>query len=166
MKVLAVDPGYDRVGIAIVEKQSTDSGATKEVCLHSETFHTSKDTDFNIRLQEVGQRIAQLITNYSPEYLAIETLFFSKNQKTAMQVAQARGTIIYQALQSGLVVHEYNPQQIKVAVTGHGGADKRAVIQMITYLVELDNRKRLDDEYDAIACALTCIASIRPKSSI
>lgn len=161
MKVLAIDPGYDRVGIAIVEKQRADSTATREVCLHSETFQTSKDTDFNTRLYQVGQRIAELINEYDPEHLAIETIFFSKNQKTAMQVAQARGTIIYEALKQGLSVHEYSPQQIKVAVTGHGGADKQAVLQMLTHLVSLDNRKRLDDEYDAIACALTFLASYK-----
>ncbi|MFW0871338.1 MAG: crossover junction endodeoxyribonuclease RuvC [Patescibacteria group bacterium] len=163
MKVLAVDPGYDRVGFALVETQVQTNGATNEVCLHSETFQTSREEDFNTRLHQVGMRTRELIAQYAPTHLAIETLFFSKNQKTAMQVAQARGTIIYQALDLGLRVCEYSPQQIKIAVTGHGGADKRAVVAMLQHLVALDTRTRLDDEYDAIACALTCLASSRGK---
>ena len=161
MKVLAVDPGYDRVGFAVVEKAADERGHTREHCLYSETFETNKGDELNTRLYQVGLRTGELIREYEVEHLAIETLFFSKNHKTAMQVAQARGTIIYQALAAGCMVHEYSPQQIKVAVTGHGGADKQAVLQMIRQLVRLDDRKRLDDEYDAIACGLTCLASYR-----
>ena len=154
MKILGIDPGYDRVGIAIIEK----SGKNKEVLIYSECFQTSSKDSFYTRLEQVGGAISGIIKKYSPSALAIESLFITKNQKTAMRVSEARGVIMYEAIKSGLSVYEYTPLQIKVAVTGHGGSDKAQVMKMIPLLVKLSAKKTLDDEYDAIAVALTCIA--------
>lgn len=154
MRILGIDPGYDRVGIAIVEK----SGKNKEVLIYSECFQTSSKDDFYIRLGQVGEKIAEVIKKHPPNALAIESLFITKNQKTAMRVSESRGVIMYEAIKSGLPVYEYTPLQIKVAVTGHGGSDKTQVMKMIPLLVKLTARKALDDEYDAIAVALACIA--------
>ena len=152
MKILGIDPGYDRVGIAIIENG---------ILIHSECFSTSSKDTFHIRLKQIGQKINKIIKEYSPDTLALESLFITKNQKTAMKVSEARGVISYEACLLDIPIHEYSPPQIKVAVTGHGGSDKSQIIKMIPLLLKIKAKKALDDEYDAIAVALTCQAHIR-----
>jgi len=163
MKVIAVDPGYDRVGIAIIERDYTPGNRSGETWVYSETFTTEKTDDINERLRQVGERVEKLSLEYHVEYLAIETLFFTNNQKTAMAVAQARGIVIYAAQKSGAQVVEFTPLQIKSAVAGNGRADKQAVIDMTKRLIKIPEGKRLDDEYDAIACGLCFFAHYRPN---
>jgi crossover junction endodeoxyribonuclease RuvC len=98
---------------------------------------------------------------YTPDAVAIETLFFSINKKTAFGVAEARGAILAAAGIASLPVMEYSPQQIKSAVTGHGGADKKAMARMIPMLIALPKKKRLDDELDAIGIGITALARSR-----
>lgn len=157
MRVLAIDPGYDRLGVAIMEKTGN-----KEVLIHSECIETKKEEALTQRLLVLGMRIEELILEYKPTAIGIETLFFNKNQKTAIGVAQARGIIIYLALKSGCTVYEFGPQEIKIAVTGYGKSDKKAVIEMVKRLVENVPLTALDDEYDAIAVGITCLAHYRP----
>jgi crossover junction endodeoxyribonuclease RuvC len=160
MRVIGIDPGYDRVGIAIVDKPSYGNvGDKKEILIYSECFTTSAKSDIYERLLWVGQRVRTIIAEYKPDVLAMETLFITKNQKTAMHVSEARGIIAYEAGSHGLPIFEFSPPQIKAAVTSDGRCDKRAIIKMIPLLIKMSNRKRHDDEYDAIAVALTCIAS-------
>ena len=142
--VLAVDPGYDRVGIAVF--RGTDLGFSE--CFIPET------KDFGERLRQVYQRITTLIQEYGPDALALETLFMTKNQKTAIKVAEARGIIILAAAEAGVPLFEYSPQDVKMAVTGTGNADKKGVIKMVDLTLKLPAKKRLDDEYDAIALGL------------
>lgn len=154
MKILSIDPGYERLGIAIL-----DNSNNKNVNLiFSECFHTSAKEGHPQRLSYIQKRIEEVIEEYSPTALAIEGLFFSVNKRTAMKVSEARGVIISSAKKAGLEVFEYNPQEIKVAVGGDGRCDKKAIIRMVPLLVKMDDRKRLDDEYDAIACGLTHFA--------
>ncbi|MEI7777188.1 MAG: crossover junction endodeoxyribonuclease RuvC [bacterium] len=155
MKVLAIDPGYERLGVAIIEKLPRG----KEVLLFSECFKTSAKIPFNDRLLEIGQEVETVIKKYKPEALAMETLFFNSNQKTAMNVAETRGAITYEAMKNGLKFYQYTPLQIKVAVTGSGRADKKQVISMIDRLITINKEIPHDDEYDAIACGLTFFAS-------
>ncbi len=154
MIILGIDPGYDRIGIAVIEDKSL---------LHSECFLTSTKDDFHTRLKDIGQRIKEIIERYSPKILAIESLFITKNHKTAMKVAEARGVISYEAMLAGMGIHEYSPPQIKVAVTGHGGSDKSQIIKIIPLLIKMKSKKALDDEYDAIAVAITCQAHLGSK---
>ncbi len=166
MRIIGIDPGYDRLGIAIVEKKTSKE---KEVLIHSECFVTSPKEAIYDRLMKVGERVRQLIKEHAPDTLAMETLFITKNQKTAMHVSEARGIIAYEARLNNLPIFEYSPPQIKVAVTGHGKSDKEQIIKMIPLLLKLPEqttkgaviKKRHDDEYDAIAVALTCIACER-----
>lgn len=153
MRVLAVDPGYDRVGLAVMEY---DNG--KEKLLYSTCVLTDKAAELNERLQVVGNAITRTITDHAVDTLAIETLFFNKNVKTAMGVAQARGVIIYTAMEAGCVVHEFSPQAIKIATTGYGNSDKVAVTMMVKQLIPDVPTDALDDEYDAIAVGITCLA--------
>jgi crossover junction endodeoxyribonuclease RuvC len=151
MKILGIDPGYDRLGIAVIEGKNL---------LYSECFMTSKKDDFHTRLKEIGQKINIVVKEHSPDVMAIESLFITKNQKTAMKVAEARGVISYEASLADIPIHEYTPPEIKVAVTGHGGSDKSQIIKMIPFLLKFKVKKAQDDEYDAIAVALTCQAHI------
>lgn len=153
MKVLAIDPGYDRVGIAVMENTNG-----KEELIFSTCLETKREADFNDRLLSVGTSVSDLLKKHKPDSVAIETLFFNKNIKTAIGVAEARGVIVYLAKEAGCAVYEFGPQEIKVAVTGYGNSDKTAVFRMIKQLVNNVPDKVLDDEYDAIAVGLTCLA--------
>lgn len=155
MRILGIDPGFERVGIAIVEQQD----GQKETLLFSECFQTSSKLSFPERLLLIGSEISKVINDHSPERLSIETLFFNTNQKTAMQVAEARGVIIHEAMRAGLVVEEYTPLQIKTAVTGYGKADKDQVALMVRQLISLPKDVKYDDEMDAIAAGLTSLAT-------
>jgi crossover junction endodeoxyribonuclease RuvC len=147
--VLAIDPGYDRLGIAVMEK---------DTLVFSECFVPPKGP-LPARLASVYQRVTTLIQDHAPESMAVETLFFTKNQKTAMAVAEARGVILLAAENSGIPVFEYSPQAVKIAVTGSGSATKEGVAKMVERILKLLPKKRLDDEYDAIALAMAHQAS-------
>lgn len=153
MKIISIDPGFDRVGIAILEK-----GNPKNTILFSECFNTDKKESIQNRILKVGSEVRKVIKKYKPEALAIEKLYITNNQKTAMAVAEARGVIIYEAMIAGLKFYEYTPGEIKVAVTGYGKADKSMVMKMVPKLVHLLTASNSDDELDAIAIGLTCIA--------
>lgn len=160
MRIIGIDPGYERLGVALLEKLP----GKKEVILFSACLITQKADLFEDRLHELGVQIEKLIADYSPQALAIENLFLSNNQKTAMRVAEVRGMLLYVAKKHSLSIHEYTPLQVKTAVAGYGKADKKQVEQMIGHLVQLPATPKYDDEYDAIAVALTGAASIRfPK---
>jgi crossover junction endodeoxyribonuclease RuvC len=153
MRVIAIDPGYDRLGIAILEYRSGT-----EHLIHSDCVTTDRQHTIEERLLHLGTAVETILDTYTPTALAIETLFFNKNQKTAIQVAQARGLILYLAKTKGCVIYEFGPQEIKIAVTGYGKSDKSAVIDMVTRLLPSAPRNAMDDEYDAIAVGITCLA--------
>lgn len=160
MKILGIDPGYERCGIAIIEKDSHIQG-NKETVLFSSCLRTSPSLSLEKRLHSIGTEIESLIKKFHPDCAAIEELYFAKNTKTAMQVAEARGVIRYVLENNNLPCIEYHPNTIKIAITGHGGADKTAISDMIPRLVVLDTTKKIDDELDAIAVALTHAAHMR-----
>lgn len=156
-RIIGIDPGYDRLGIAVIEKPAKG----EELVLYSECFQTSpKDTIYE-RFGKIAVEVGRVIEAFKPDVLAIETLFITKNQKTAMRVAEARGVILSEAIKHNLKIHEYTPMQIKVAVTSDGRSDKERIIKMVKILVSLPNKKIIDDEYDAIAVALTHSACAR-----
>ena len=169
MKILGIDPGYERLGIAIVEKPYfAKASQGKEKVIFSECFKTSSKLEFPERLHLIGKEIRKIIKKYRPEILAIETLFLTTNQKTVMRVAEARGVVIYEGTEAGLKIFEASPLQIKMATTSYGKASKEQVMKMVKILVELDNFKtrqrngqESDDELDAIALALTAFAHLR-----
>ena len=166
MKILGIDPGFERLGIAVLEKNKGDKkpfGFTqgKEVVLFSECFKTSAKLEFSERLVLIGDEVNKIIKKFKPEILSIETLFLNTNQKTVMNVAEARGVVIYEAKRAGLKIFEASPPQIKIATTGYGRATKEQIIKMVKILVDIDNSKKSDDELDAIAIALTAFACLR-----
>ncbi len=159
MRIIAIDPGYERLGIAVLEKTK------KEELLFSECFKTKASLPFVERLELVGREVARVILEFKPEALSIENLFISTNQKTAMRVAEVRGAILYQARLLGLPVYEYTPLQVKVATTGYGKATKDQVMSMVQKLVSGAANIKQDDEMDAIAIGLTHFAYYRPSTS-
>lgn len=154
MKIISIDPGYERLGIAIMEKEPKG----KEVLVFSECFKTSAKLSHPERLGLIKNRIEEIIEEFRPEKMAIETLFFTNNQKTVMQVSEARGTIIATAQSMGVTVSEFGPGEIKVSVTGYGKSDKSAIISMIPRLIKINKVIKHDDEFDAIAVGLTYFA--------
>lgn len=153
MKVLAIDPGYGRCGVAIVEKIDG-----KEVLVYSDCVETSSKDPFPERLAAVAKKCAELIKKHMPDAVALEKLYFSKNQKTAMQVAEVRGALIACAAERGIRVFEYTPGEVKSAAAGWGGADKTHMAKMLHALVKIEKKIATDDEYDAIAIGLTHLA--------
>ncbi|HEV8677459.1 MAG TPA: crossover junction endodeoxyribonuclease RuvC [Candidatus Paceibacterota bacterium] len=156
MKVLAFDPGYERLGVAVVEREGS-----RETLLYSDCIRTPAGAPFEDRLLLLGEAAEKLINDYSPTAVALEEIYFQKNEKTATKIAEVRGVLSYIARAHGLPVRHFTPQEVKIAVTGYGKGDKRAVTLMVSKLVSLPPRKRLDDEMDAIAIGLTCLATTR-----
>lgn len=161
MRIISIDPGYERLGIAIIEKaqrQSLGKSNDREVLLFSECFKTSSKLPHHTRLALIGERIKEIVKKYKPETLATEKLFFSGNQKTAMLVAEARGVILFTGSSLGLDIFEYTPNDVKIAITGYGKAQKNQMIDMVKKLIVVDKKTNSDDEFDAIAIGLTHFA--------
>ncbi len=156
MRIIAIDPGFERVGIAVMEKVSG-----KEVLLYSDCFKTPASLPFPKRLLLIGEELEGLVRKWKPDALSVETLLFNKNQKTAMLVSEARGVIVYTASKNGLKVLEFTPLQVKIAVTGYGRAEKRQVGEMVKKLVKTGANIKSDDELDAIALGIAALAGVR-----
>jgi crossover junction endodeoxyribonuclease RuvC len=155
MRVLAIDPGYKRLGIAVLEKNERN----EEQLIFSDCFKTDSKLNFEQRLKLIGEKIEECITTHQPTHFAIEKLYFNSNQKTAMQVAEARGALLYIASSKRLPIYEYTPLQIKIAIVGYGRGEKKQVISMVKKLIRINKEIQYDDEFDAIAVGLTCLAS-------
>lgn len=151
MKIFGIDPGYGRLGVAIIEKDNKG----KISLIYSGCLETNAKENIYKRFLSIGEEITHILEKYQPESVAIESLFLAKNQKTAMRVAEIRGIIIYEAIRRSIPILEYTPLQIKTAITGDGTSDKNRIIKMVNLLIRIDKKILLDDEYDAIAVALT-----------
>lgn len=151
VRILGIDPGFDRLGVCILDKIGN-----KEELIHSQCITTSKKDSFEVRLAEIAEQLLKIIKKHKPQELAIETIFFTTNQKTIIYVAEVRGICIYLSHINDLTIHEYSPPQIKVAVTGYGKATKEDISHMIPKILGKQMKSDiLDDEVDAIAIALT-----------
>lgn len=156
MKVLAIDPGYGRCGMAIVERVGV-----KDILIYSVCIETSAKTPFAERLHQVVTHCEELLATYSPDHMVLEKLFFKANRTTAMKVAEVRGALINAATRVSVPVHEYSPAEVKSATAGWGGADKKQVATMLHVLVKIEKSIKHDDEYDAIAIGVTHLAHVR-----
>ncbi|MEK7569442.1 MAG: crossover junction endodeoxyribonuclease RuvC [Patescibacteria group bacterium] len=161
MKVLGVDPGYERLGLAVLEKKGG-----REAVLYSSCFKTGSDLEFSERLLLISKEVKELIKNFQPDVLAVETLYLGTNQKTAMRVSEVRGVVINEGKSGGLRIFEASPPAIKLAVTGSGRADKAQIKKMLKMLVKIDEAIISDDELDSIAIALTAFSYIRSERVI
>ncbi len=160
MLILGIDPGTTRVGYAVIEKKDNyNLNLVTCGCLES------KNKEQKDRLREISDLISDLILKYHPEVLAIEKLFFTKNVKTALAVAEARGVIINSADSLNLDIREFTPLEIKVAITGYGKAEKEQVKKMACRILKLEKMPKIDDTSDALAIALTACYT-NPKLKI
>lgn len=159
MTVLAIDPGFGRCGVAVLE-----GSGVKAMLLHSTCIETDAKQIFADRLLFVANEVEQLIETHKPQTIALEELYFTNNAKTALHVAEVRGMLMYLAVSKNIPLVEYNPLSIKIAITGYGRATKEQVTKMVEKLVTLPPKKMLDDEYDAIALGLTALASAKYNS--
>ena len=149
MRVLGIDPGYATVGYGSVEYLDLKF---RPVCYG--TVNTKANIPLNRRLMSIDGALREILDNYNPDAVAVEKLFFTSNQKTAIDVAQARGVILLCVTKSGIPVYEYTPLQVKQSVTGYGKADKRQVMEMTRLLLSLKEIPKPDDAADALAIAI------------
>lgn len=160
-RILGIDPGYGRLGIAILDNEKNNPKL-----VHSECFQTSEKLEHGDRLGLIAEKTREIIKKFKPARLAIETLIFSKNVKTALKVAEVRGVIMAEAANAGIETLEYHPNSIKIAITGYGKSDKKQIIFMIDKILQINKtgkkKIRYDDEYDAIAIALTATVNNYP----
>lgn len=157
MKILGVDPGTATTGIGIIE----GSNKTGFKHLHYQCILTKANLPIQERLETIYTELTQIIKKYKPDMLALETLFFNTNPKTAMSVGRASGVIILCAEQNKLKFVEFTPLQVKVAVAGYGRAEKQQVQKMVKLLLNLKEIPKPDDAADALAIALCAGVSIK-----
>lgn len=149
MIILGIDPGYALIGYGIV---SYDNGRFKT--LNYGAITTPSDIPFSARLEIIYRDMNQLLREFKPDAMSIEKLFFNTNTTTAIDVAQARGTILLAAQLNGVPIFEYTPLQVKSAVTGFGRAEKFQIMEMTRSLLGLSNVPKPDDTADALALAI------------
>ena len=150
VRVLGIDPGYDRCGYGLVE---TGQRRTLNL-LASGVLKTKRNEPMCRRLRSIAVGLAEVIAIWKPDCVAVEELFFAKNVKTGIGVAQARGVVLERSAAAGLDVSEYPPTMVKSQLTGNGRATKQQVDFMVRKLVDVGEGKKLDDELDAIGVAL------------
>ncbi|MEW5907881.1 MAG: crossover junction endodeoxyribonuclease RuvC [Patescibacteria group bacterium] len=150
MIILGIDPGFDRLGYAVLSKEKRGLKLIHSDCLLSE-----KKLPYEKRLFFLAEKVGRIITKYHPDILAIEKIFFTKNQKTALRISEMRGAILYLASSYNLCVLELTPLQVKIAITGYGRAEKSQIQKMIGNELKIKNKPKYDDETDAIAIGLT-----------
>jgi crossover junction endodeoxyribonuclease RuvC len=161
-RVIGIDPGYERCGFAVLEKGLQQ----RDILLFSECFRTSASLPFVERLCLIGAELERLVDVYEPTICALEKLYFTSNQKTGMHVAEVRGVLLFIAARACLTITEYGPGEVTAAVAGDGRGDKRQVMAMVRHLIQIDKEIKYDDEFDAIAVALTARASAQTKKPV
>lgn len=149
MVVLGIDPGYATVGWGVVNYAGNIYRP-----LGFGAITTDGSSNFNDRLGYIYNNMTRLIEKCKPDAMAVEKLYFQNNQKTAINVAQARGVILLAAQQHGVPIFEYTPLQVKTVVTGYGKAKKPQVMEMTRRLLALESVPKPDDTADALAIAL------------
>lgn len=155
MRILGIDPGTAIVGYSIVDYKENKINLIKYGCVF-----TDKNLPMEDRLLQIFNELEEIIDLYAPQFMAIEELFFFKNNKTIISVGQARGVIILAGKKNNLQIESYTPLQVKMGITGYGKADKKQVQLMVQKILKLDEIPKPDDAADAIAVAITHINSL------
>lgn len=148
-KILGVDPGTNRCGWGLIEKNRH-----RIVVLDFGCITTPKEFSLPKRLLIIHKKLCDIIGKSAPDEVAVEELFFFKNQKTVISVAQARGAIVTAAMERGKPVFEYTPLQVKQALTGYGRAEKKQMQEMVKLTCGLESCPQPDDAADALAVAI------------
>lgn len=154
-KILGIDPGYGRVGYGAILVTGPNFTPITYGCIT-----TSATQAHPRRLQEIALAIRKLLKTVRPDLVAIEELFFAKNARTAMGVSEARGVISCAVQEAGYPIVEFTPAEVKLAITGHGRAEKRQVQHLVERLLAITEHITSDDAADALGVAI-CAAQIR-----
>jgi crossover junction endodeoxyribonuclease RuvC len=149
MRVVGIDPGTATTGYGVIEES-----AGRLTLIAFGTVCTGADLPMARRLLDLNERLTELLALHAPDTAAVESLFFQKNIRTAITVGQARGVILLTLARGGVPVSEYTPQEVKQAVAGFGGAEKRQVQAMVRALLALPETPKPDDAADALAVAI------------
>ncbi len=159
--IIGIDPGYDRLGWAVAQKNPGAWHIFDQGCIV-----TDRQQEIEQRFQQILDELSAIIQRYQPQEAAVETLFWFKNQSSAMKVSEARGLIITNLLNAGIKISQYTPLQIKQAITGYGRADKKAVEKMVRLELAIDQNEAkniIDDTFDALALVICHQASRKLK---
>lgn len=149
MKILGIDPGMAIVGYSVI-----DFDGETVTLLNSGSIKTSKENSDAKRLLEIYEDLKTVVSTYSPDCASVEKLFFFKNQKTVIPVAEARGVIMAVLEKFKLPTYEFTPMEVKQILTGYGRADKKEVEQMVKIALNRENLPKLDDTVDSMAIAI------------
>ena len=157
MRILGIDPGTAITGYGVIEKKGRGGIHVTHGCIT-----THKDTPKEKRLLSLEKQLIAVFKEYKPDVVAVESLFFFKNLKTAMPVSEARGVILLTIGRYRTPLYEFSPPQVKMAVVGYGNAEKKQVQKMVQLHLKLESLPKPDDAADALAVALTCSSILRP----
>ncbi len=158
MRIIGLDPGTATTGYGILERKNGETKVLDYGCIR-----TAAGLDSNVRLNQIAEDLKEILEKWKPEHASVEKVYFKKNIKTAIDVAQARGVLIQKLTESGVSFNEYTPMEIKMAICGYGKADKQMVQQMIKTILNLKKEPKSDDAADAIAAAVCLANSISLK---
>lgn len=149
MRILGIDPGLATIGLGLIEASNNQ----KVQALEWLTIETAPTLNFADRLAEIAHDLAAYLAENQPDLVVIEKLYFSVNEKTALDVAHARGVIVATVAQKRIPILEPTPPQLKSCITGDGNADKKQMQRMVVTLFHLDEIPTPDDAADALALA-------------
>lgn len=149
MIIIGIDPGYAIVGIGVIEYVGN-----KFRTLEYNAITTPAGMPTTDRLKKIYEEMSMYLDKYHPDAVAIEELFFNSNQKTAINVAQARGVLLVSVANRNIPICEYTPLQVKQSVTGYGRADKKQIQSMVKMILGLNAIPKPDDAADALAIAI------------
>lgn len=155
MITLGIDPGIAIMGFGVVEGDDDPRLLTHGV------VRTSSSVPMPDRLAQLYAGVCDIMCQYEPDVLAVEQLFFARNVTNALAVGQARGVVLLAGAQRDIPVVEYKPSEVKLAVAGHGAADKLQVQTMVQMILQLDTIPNPDDAADALAIAICHVYSSR-----
>lgn len=161
MIVIGIDPGIERVGIGVVEFENG-----RFALLHSQLIKTPSGNGLPERLQQISLELDKIIKMFPADSAAVEELFFAKNVKTAMTVAQARGVILLTLQNNSIPISEYTPLQVKQSIIGYGRAVKSQVKEIVSLIIKDGVIPEQDDVVDGIAIAITHINTARTMNRI
>jgi len=153
--VLGIDPGTKRIGYGAVRRKG------QELCLVEAGLLPLKNISGQELIRETKVHTDRLIKKFRPSLISVEKIFFVKNLKTGIAVAQARGVILLAAAEHGVPVREYSPTEIKLGLTGYGLADKRAVLKMVRLCLKEPGLRVVDDASDALASAIVALHTLK-----
>lgn len=156
MRILGIDPGTSLIGYGII-----DADGKSFRLVDCGTCRTPPKIPNRERVADIYEFFTKLIKKYSPDIIALETLFFFKNAKTVMAVSEIRGILLLVAAHAGVEIREFTPLQVKQAISGYGRADKIQVQTMVKLVLKLREAPKPDDVTDALALAICCANTVR-----